>query len=111
MAGKATQDRIYRFGIDPETGVLDRQGAVDRLTDLEASLNAIGGMFTMAAVRQPVLESPGEWETVAYVVRWSSFVPGIDGEPEPQPGDGDEMLGAPAPPAPLAAHEAEAPAT
>lgn len=113
MAGKATADRIIRVGIDPETGLLDRERALALLADLEATCATIGGMFVMAAVRAKVPGTDDEWETVEYVFRWNSFVPGPAGEPaEQSPGEGGEMADAPAPPAPSAppAPAEEAPA-
>lgn len=101
---KTTGQRVFKIGPHPETGTLDIDAAIEKLTALAIVLDTVGGTVSFAAVRRPISDDPDEQVTVAIVGRWRSYsfsapapAPPPADEPDPEAIAG-ELLDAELPP-------------
>lgn len=86
-----TQDRTWRIGPNPETGLVDPEELVGEFAQLGWAMLRFGGAFVVVPER---FRAPnGEWLTQAVNIRWESFVPPVEQrQHETLPGLGDDDL-------------------
>ena len=77
----ATKPRIWTVDRDPDTGLVDRDQALQAYLELEAIQARLGGAVVVTVERTEI--APNLYANTRLVFRWESFVPITQNEPEP----------------------------